>query len=913
MNAILIFLRMPEFPGIGVNYVDNEGHFMWLPCEGTLYDIDFYKERPAILLFLRIRFFASDILRISPLESVFQHFLYGVTNLEKLELPKCILQQLLRIKSFILTGDRSYILSSSGHDEETSFPILRGFSDSSLTCRGEALLRFLEFLYRLPCFNGHFYEFENEEEAKIFLIVILPTGLRRYEVLKQSHDIREDYLIPWKNMRAIFVEDNYLSVEHIQKQSSESKSKLVTTSWLCPSHWHATNLCAEVIHQRLWHLSEVIRNDGSYNVEESPMEARVCRAFELSRWLERHYPTKSNRWTPSRIGIADRRDGNGGGVADEKTPRTRRRDARRAALRSQKCGRHPTGATAAELNHSPESWSAHQIARHFQHITGEEAKRISSLIESWQLGDRQRLLDTSLSLSKLNALGGAVGNQRAPPPRPPETYRQQLQPQNKSNSTQSDQPKRDFREASKTPKLDSSKFTAFWRRQEVRKHEGGARRRGSREDEKHELIETAAELKWLIAENSRLLADLCNEEKKLTGRLPSDCIPECGAGHMTEPLTVITRSITCQSPVNFSEATSIPLSVTSKTRTPPSTSDPTSSVHEHWSLKQVPLVATDHFGSSENNTVCSSERTTATQALFDSHLSSTSHQQSTNDEQLEISSTTQPQTEGRVVRNNYEMMHRFGEPKAGCQKIHNGRAGTASPTPLPKYHSRWSESPTVPGQRSPSNFITTKDGDIFHFFPSNPSFIKPNQCQYPQLYRPQALGRRRAQAYEFGDDDLLSVKSSFRAQNVSRQGVSVKDGPVQWSVGSVAPPPVVASKLSAREKTPGPERAHRSYLASQLGGGEKVPASRQSCPPICGRQSSLVNEKERSDMISMRKFEGNAAHNMYSAYNKPQESQQGHALRSTSILHKAEVKRTSSPVCAPVLGTNTSIAPDVFK
>ncbi|VDD82081.1 unnamed protein product [Mesocestoides corti] len=243
------------------------------------------------------------------------------------------------------------------------------------------------------------------------------------------------------------------------------------------------------------------------------MEARVCRAFELSRWLERHYPTKSNRWTPSRIGIADRRDGNGGGVADEKTPRTRRRDARRAALRSQKCGRHPTGATAAELNHSPESWSAHQIARHFQHITGEEAKRISSLIESWQLGDRQRLLDTSLSLSKLNALGGAVGNQRAPPPRPPETYRQQLQPQNKSNSTQSDQPKRDFREASKTPKLDSSKFTAFWRRQEVRKHEGGARRRGSREDEKHELIETAAELKWLIAENSRLLADLCNEEK----------------------------------------------------------------------------------------------------------------------------------------------------------------------------------------------------------------------------------------------------------------------------------------------------------------------------------------------------------------------------------------------------------------
>lgn len=80
-------------------------------------------------------------------------------------------------------------------------------------------VRFLEFLYKLPCFNGHIYEFENIEDGKIFLIVILPTGLRRYQVEKDTHEISEDILIPWNKMRSIFVEDSYLSIEHMHKHT----------------------------------------------------------------------------------------------------------------------------------------------------------------------------------------------------------------------------------------------------------------------------------------------------------------------------------------------------------------------------------------------------------------------------------------------------------------------------------------------------------------------------------------------------------------------------------------------------------------------------------------------------------------------------------------------------------------------
>lgn len=43
----------------------------------------------------------------------------------------------------------------------------------------------------------------------------------------------------------------------------------MTTRWLCPSHWHATNLCAEVIHQRLWHLSELKEDEGIFKINVS--------------------------------------------------------------------------------------------------------------------------------------------------------------------------------------------------------------------------------------------------------------------------------------------------------------------------------------------------------------------------------------------------------------------------------------------------------------------------------------------------------------------------------------------------------------------------------------------------------------------------------------------------------------------
>ncbi|VDN98568.1 unnamed protein product [Rodentolepis nana] len=155
----------------------------------------------------------------------------------------------------------------------------------------------------------------------------------------------------------------------MQKQPPDWKNQLLTTSWLCPSYWHAMNLCAEVIHQRLWHLSEIKKDDRLHNIEESPREARACRAFELSRWLAKQFPAKSNRCTPSRVF-----GGNADGDGTEKTPRTRRRDARRAAHRTQKEISHSHHPEDVE-NIDPSFWTAAQIASHFSHITGSEAKR----------------------------------------------------------------------------------------------------------------------------------------------------------------------------------------------------------------------------------------------------------------------------------------------------------------------------------------------------------------------------------------------------------------------------------------------------------------------------------------------------------------------------------------------------------
>ena len=158
---------------------------------------------------------------------------------------------------------------------------------------------------------------------------------------------------------------------------------------------------------------------------------------------------------------------------------------------------------------------------------------ISEMIESWQLTDRQRLLDTSLSMSELNALGGLKNSQKpsppppppppppAPPPRPPETYRQQLlQPR-----AHTEEPRYETR---KTSRGTSARFLGFLRRPEAKtrqqQKDEDLRRLGEpdyqearasveKEDKERELLEVAAELKWLIAESTRQLADLCHEEK----------------------------------------------------------------------------------------------------------------------------------------------------------------------------------------------------------------------------------------------------------------------------------------------------------------------------------------------------------------------------------------------------------------
>lgn len=157
------------------------------------------------------------------------------------------------------------------------------------------------------------------------------------------------------------------------------------------------------------------------------------------------------------------------------------------------------------------------------------------MIESWRITDRQRLLDTSLSMSEMNALSG-VNNTRKlslppspppllpPPPRPPETYRRQP-----LSRAQTEEPKCETMETSKGP---SVRFLGFWKRPDAKKKlqqqgEGRVQEELRNEEpksqqvattvataeEERELLEVAAELKWLISESSRRLTDLCREEE----------------------------------------------------------------------------------------------------------------------------------------------------------------------------------------------------------------------------------------------------------------------------------------------------------------------------------------------------------------------------------------------------------------
>ncbi|VDN99748.1 unnamed protein product [Rodentolepis nana] len=131
-------------------------------------------------------------------------------------------------------------------------------------------------------------------------------------------------------------------------------------------------------------------------------------------------------------------------------------------------------------------------------------------------------------MSELNGFGGrektpqapAIST-RCPPPRPPETYRRQSQ----SVRARTEEPlRREARESSSGP---SSKLLGFLRRPESKKKQpersemtdsaggvegGNDARNNGRDEHVKELLEVAVELKWLIAENSRQLAELCHEE-----------------------------------------------------------------------------------------------------------------------------------------------------------------------------------------------------------------------------------------------------------------------------------------------------------------------------------------------------------------------------------------------------------------
>ncbi|KAL5966388.1 hypothetical protein TSMEX_005858 [Taenia solium] len=156
------------------------------------------------------------------------------------------------------------------------------------------------------------------------------------------------------------------------------------------------------------------------------------------------------------------------------------------------------------------------------------------MIESWRITDRQRLLDTSLSMSEMNGLGGVDNTRKLslppssppslpPPPRPPETYKRQSH-----SRAQTEEPRCESMESSKGS---SVRFLGFWKRPDAKKkpqqQEGrmqGEQRNGEPKsqqvattavvaEEERELLEVAAELKWLISESSRQLTDLCREEE----------------------------------------------------------------------------------------------------------------------------------------------------------------------------------------------------------------------------------------------------------------------------------------------------------------------------------------------------------------------------------------------------------------
>ncbi|EUB59604.1 Eukaryotic translation initiation factor 4H [Echinococcus granulosus] len=320
------------------------------------------------------------------------------------------------------------------------------------------------------------------------------------------------------------------------------------------------------------------------------------------------------------------------------------------------------------------------------------------MIDSWRLTDRQRLLDTSLSMSELNALGGVSNTRKLsappplplpllPPPRPPETYRRQLH-----SRAQTEEPRRETIVSSKGS---SVRFLGFWKRPEAKKKQqqqqgegrvqeelrsGGPRPQrvattAAAAGEERELLEVAAELKWLILESSRQLTDLCREEERLTGRLPVECIPECKAGHSAGPLTVITRSITCHSPGSFPTDSSItPRSAVSATAVPREFSATTVSMNESWSLKRLPPTAIERFDSTGRTTISSTLSTSSTSRQREQHGGP--HCQIPShliDQKSKVVSRVHPPLRVSASRGVYEMGNWLSESQTNYRQVQSRR------------------------------------------------------------------------------------------------------------------------------------------------------------------------------------------------------------------------------------------------
>ncbi|KAL5966389.1 hypothetical protein TSMEX_005859, partial [Taenia solium] len=182
--------------------------------------------------------------------------------------------------------------------------------------------------------------------------------------------------------------------------------------------------------------------------------------------------------------------------------------------------------------------------------------------------------------------------------------------------------------------------------------------------------------------------------QRLTGRLPAECIPECKAGHSAGLLTVITRSVTCHSPVNFPTNSSMtPRSAISAAVAPCKFSGTTSSVNESWSLKRIPPTATNRFDSTGSTTISSTMSTSSTLGhreqrsgplhLMYSHLI---------DQKSEVVNRVYPPSRVSASRNVYDMGNWLSESQTNYRQMQS-RQGTIV---LPEACRQSSEPPMVP-------------------------------------------------------------------------------------------------------------------------------------------------------------------------------------------------------------------------